>query len=106
MLDLGRTLLATVERSPQALAIVDGAARLTYAAWFDMIRRAVAGLDALGLAPGDHLVVVLQNRLEMATLHWACQLAGVIATPLNWRAKADEVDYVLGDAAARAVAFE
>ena len=33
MFDLGRTLLASVERSPRALAIVDGSLRLTYAKW-------------------------------------------------------------------------
>lgn len=31
MLDLGRTFLQSVERSPQALAVVDGDQRLTYA---------------------------------------------------------------------------
>ena len=34
---------------------------------------------------GDHLLAVLQNRWEMATLHWACQFAGIVITPLNWR---------------------
>jgi 2-furoate---CoA ligase len=106
VLDLGRTLIATVERNPGAVAIVDGARRLTYAAWFEEIGRAVAGLDRLGLKRGDHLVVVLQNRLEMATLHWACQLAGIIITPLNWRAKADELDYCLADSDAKAVVFQ
>ena len=44
--------------------------------------------DELGLKPGDHLVTVLQNRWEAATLHWACQFAGIIITPVNWRATA------------------
>jgi len=81
--DLGRTFLASVERSPNATAIVDGATRLTYAAWHDEIRRVLAGLDELGLRHGDHLLAVLQNRLEMATLHWACQFAGIVVTPLG-----------------------
>ena len=106
MLDLGRTFLATLERNPEALAIVDGATRLTYRAWYDEIRRVLAGFAELGLGRGDHLLVLLQNRIEMATLHWACQFAGVIMTPLNWRAKADEVDYCAADAEARAVVFQ
>ena len=40
---------------------------------------------------------LLQNRWEAATLHWACQFAGIIITPLNWRAKADELDYCLDE---------
>ena len=51
-------------------------------------------------------MTVLQNRWEAATLHWACQFAGLIVTPVNWRATADEIDYVITDSAARAVAYE
>jgi 2-furoate---CoA ligase len=106
MLDLGTSFLASVARTPQALAVVDGDVRLTYAAWYRRISAVAAGLEALGLHRGDHLLTVLQNRWQAATLHWACQFAGIIITPLNWRAKADEVDYVLGDADAKAVVFE
>ena len=106
MPDLGRAFLAAAARSPSACAIVDGDRRLTYAGWLDRIRRAVGGLDALGLRPGDHLVTSLRNRLEAATLHWACQLAGVVITPVNWRATRDELGYVLRDADARALVYE
>ncbi|MEW5890028.1 MAG: AMP-binding protein [Pseudomonadota bacterium] len=106
MLDLGRTFLQSVERSPNALAIVDGELRLTYAEWFEVIRRVGAGLQQAGLQRGDHLLVVLQNRWEMATLHWACQFLGVIVTPINWRAKPEEIDYCVTDAGAKAVVFE
>lgn len=106
MLDLGRSFMASVERSPHQLALVDGSLRLTYAAWFEKVKSVAGALQAMGLQPGDHLVVVLQNRWEMATLHWACQFAGVIVTPLNWRAKPDEIDYCASDANARAIVFQ
>jgi 2-furoate---CoA ligase len=106
MLDLGRTFLQSVERSPNALAIIDGQQRLTYAQWYAVIQRCAAGLRDMGFTRGDHLLVVLQNRIEMATLHWACQFLGVVATPLNWRAKPEEVDYCATDADAKAVVFE
>ena len=106
MPDLGRAFLAAAARSPDACAIVDGDRRLTYSAWLKRILGAVAGLDALGLRAGDHLVTVLRNRLEAATLHWACQLAGVAITPVNWRATGDELGYVLRDADARALVYE
>jgi len=106
MLDLGRTFLQSVERSPNQVALVDGALRLTYAEWHERIRAVAGGLKTLGLGHGDHLLVILQNRWEMATLHWACQFLGVIITPLNWRAKAEEVDYCLQDSGARALVFE
>jgi 2-furoate---CoA ligase len=106
MFDLGRTFLQSVERRPHRLAIVDGDVRLTYAEWYERIRCVAGALAAHGLSRGDHLVVVLQNRWEMATLHWACQFLGVIVTPVNWRAKNDELEYCVRDAAARAIAFE
>ncbi len=106
MLDLGRTFLQSVERSPRALALVDGDTRLSYEEWHARIRRAAGGLAALGIVRGVHVVVVLQNRWEMATLHWACQLLGAIVTPLNWRAKAEELEYCVLDAQAKAVVFE
>jgi 2-furoate---CoA ligase len=106
MLDLGLTFCAAVERDPHALALVDGAQRLTYAAWFERISALLAGFDELGLVQGDRLVSLLQNRWQAATLHWACQFAGIVITPINWRVKADELDFCLQDAAARALVYE
>jgi 2-furoate---CoA ligase len=106
MLDLGLTFCAAVERDPHALALVDGSQRLTYAAWLQRISGLLAGFDDLGLVPGDRLVSLLQNRWQAATLHWACQFAGIVITPINWRAKADELDYCLEDADARALVYE
>lgn len=106
MLDLGRTVLAAVERSPEALAVVDGDVELTYAQWFGKISRAAGLLEGLGLKRGDHVLTVLQNRWQTATLHWACQLAGVIMTPVNWRASTADVDYCGRDSRARVVFFE
>jgi len=106
MLDLGLSFLGSVARDPNALALVDGELRLTYAQWYRRISALVAGLDSLGLAPGDHVVTVLQNRWEAATLHWACQFAGLIVTPVNWRSTADELDFFLSDADAKALVYE
>src|SRR6516165_4323104 len=106
VLDLGTSFLASVARDPDALAIVDGDVRLTYSAWYERISALVAGFDALGLEPGDHLVTVLQNRWQAATIHWACQFAGIIVTPLNWRFTAEELDFCVDDAEAKAIVYE
>src|SRR5882762_688838 len=100
VLDLGNSFLASVERDPDALAIVDGAMRLTYAQWYRDISALVLAFDELGLLPGDHLVTALQNRWEAATLHWACQFAGIVITPINWRSKSDEIDFFIENAEA------
>ncbi len=106
MFDLGTSFRASVERDPDALALVDGATRMTYAQWYKRISALVAGFDEMGLKAGDHLVTVLQNTWQAATLHWACQFAGLIITPINWRAKSDEVDYCVQNAEAKGIVYQ
>jgi 2-furoate---CoA ligase len=106
MLDLGTSFVASVARDPNALAIVDDGVRLTYAQWYARISSLVASFDRMGLKPGDHLVTVLQNCEAAATLHWACQLAGIVVTPVNWRAKADELDFCIENSESCAVAYQ
>ena len=106
MFDLATSFMASAARDPDALAIVDGGTRLIYRQWYRTISNVAAALGAMGLLPGDHLVTLLQNRWEAATLHWACQFTGIIITPINWRAKPDDLAFVLGDSGAKAIAFE
>ena len=106
MLDLGTSFVASVARDPHTVAIVDDGVRLTYAQWYARISSLVASFDRIGLKPGDHLVTVLQNCEAAATLHWACQLAGIVITPVNWRAKADELDFCIENAEGRAVVYQ
>ena len=106
VLDLGTSFVASVARDPVALAIVDGPQRLSYREWYGKISAIVAAFDDMGLKPGDHLVTVLQNNWQAATIHWACQFAGVIVTPVNWRAKHDEIDFFIENAEARAIAYQ
>src|ERR1043166_5795727 len=103
MLDLGTSFVASVARDPHALAVVDGRLRLTYSQWYKPISSVVASFDWIGLKPGDHIVTVLQNCEAAATLHWACQLAGIVITPVNWRAKQDELDFYIDNSESRAV---
>ena len=106
MLDLGTSFVASVARDPDALAIVDDGIRLTYAQWYARISSLVASFDRIGLKPGDHLVTMLQNCEAAATLHWACQLAGIVITPINWRAKAEELDFCIEDSESCAVVYQ
>ncbi len=105
-MDLGTAFDASVARQPTALALVDGEIRRDFASWQDDIRRVAGGLSAMGLKRGDRLVCVMANRYEMATLYWACQMLAAVFTPFNWRATADDIAFVLEDAAPRLIAFD
>ncbi|MBT6275953.1 MAG: AMP-binding protein, partial [Chromatiales bacterium] len=106
MFDVGRGFLASAARSPNALAISDGAQQWTYRQWRDEVTRVACGLQNIGLVQDDHLVSVLQNRQEAATLHMACQLTGIVITPVNWRTTADQLNYVLADCDAVALVYD
>jgi len=106
VLDLGRTFLQSVDRATDAIALVDGHVRLSWSEWARTIGGVQRGLAALGLRHGDRVLGVLQNRHEAATLHWACQFAGLVMTPLNWRAKPEEIDHALRDSDARLLVYE
>ena len=106
MLDLGTSFVASVARDPDAIALVDEGIRLTYAQWYRRICSLVASFDRIGIRRGQHVVTVLQNCEAAATLHWACQLAGIVITPINWRAKADELDFCIENSEARAVIYQ
>src|SRR5262245_66264957 len=50
---------------------------------------------ALGLAPGDHAVLWMPNRVEWNVAHLAIAKAGGVTVTCNSRYKAFEVEYVL-----------
>jgi 2-furoate---CoA ligase len=105
-MDLGTAFACSVARVPGAEAVVDGGVRRSYAEWYGEVRAVAGGLRRMGLQAGDHLVVVMRNRHEMATLYWASHMLGLIFTPVSWRASAEEIAYCIEDAEARAIAYD
>src|SRR3954468_19576017 len=100
MLDLASSFMASVARDPDAVALVDGDLRLTYRQWYEKISSLVASFARLFLRPGDRIVTLLQYPFGSAPLHWACHFAGLVITPISWRAKTDELDYCIENAEA------
>ena len=103
---LGTVFARAVARDPHALAVVDGEVRMTYAEWDDEIGRVAGGLAGLGIGTGDAVVVVLSNRVEMATLFWACQRIGAVFVPFNWRGSGDDFAFAIENAEAKAFVHE
>ncbi len=91
-MNLGEHLLACAERRPEALAIVDGERRATYA---ELLERGALGgrrpRRRVGVGPGDRVAAALKNRIETAVLYWASQWLGAVFVPLNWRLRPDEL---------------
>ena len=99
-MNLGQAFQRAVTRAPDAVAVVEGAHRQTFAEWYDSVCRVTGGLRERGVGPGDHVGAVMKNRWEMATLAWASFMAGAIFTPISWRGTAEEIAYCLSDSGA------
>lgn len=73
--------------------------------WAELDRRTTeiaAGLiQKLGVKPGDHVGILEKNSDAYMELMYACDKAGAIATPINWRLTGAEVAKVAGDAEVR-----
>lgn len=50
---------------------------------------------ALGLQPGDRVASLMPNRGALLVHYLACLQAGLVATPLNYRYQAPEIDHAL-----------
>ncbi len=90
-------------RFGDALAVVDGDVRLTFADLLQQVRETAAGYASLGVSPGERVAVWAPNtwRWEVAAL--AVTYAGGVLVPLNTRYTGHEVVDVLARVDARAV---
>jgi long-chain acyl-CoA synthetase len=58
---------------------------------------------SLGLRAGDHIALVMENRLEFLAICWAAQRSGLYFTPISCYLTRDEVAYIVADCGARVV---
>jgi long-chain acyl-CoA synthetase len=66
-------------------------------------RRAAAGFAALGVRPGDRVVVVMANCPEVGLAYSALWRAGAVPTPARFLLTEDELRHVVSDSGAVAV---
>jgi long-chain acyl-CoA synthetase len=56
-----------------------------------------------GLAKGERIAVAMPNSLEFFATYWATVLSGGVIVPINTRLRAEEMQYVIENANARAL---
>lgn len=95
------SLRASVERSPQAEALVElGGERLSYQALWDAATRVAGGLKQQGLQRGDRAAIRLGNGGDWVKAFWGCILGGIVVVPVNTRFTDTEAEYVIDNAGA------
>ncbi len=90
------------ERSPDAVALVDGptGARTSYAELDARIGARAARLAALGVGHGDRVALLGENSPGYLEWLFAAARLGAITVPVNMRLSAAEVAYVVADSGA------
>jgi len=84
-----------LESNPDAPAIVSSDRSWTWRELDAASRRLAANLLSLGLKPGDRAASLMPNRTDLVIYYLACFKAGLVATPLNYRYQAPEIDHAL-----------
>ena len=69
----------------------------------DRAARLATGLQGLGLAPGERVVVTMANCPEVSITYQALWRAGLVATPAMFLLPAEDLRHVVADCGARAV---
>ena len=68
---------------------------LTYQQLEHLARAQAAGLDALGIEPGERVAVVSKNSARLLTAFFGVTAYGRVLVPINFRLRPDEVSYIV-----------
>src|SRR5258705_5477252 len=101
MMNLSGLLFDVARRVPRQVAVSDNCQSLSYSELAERITRLAGGLRAYGLAPGDRVLLALENCSEFFELLFACWTAGLCAVPANARLHPREVEYIAENSGAR-----
>ena len=95
-------ILDVARANPDGLALTDGDRSYGWAELADRVTR-IAHLyrGELGLRPGDHAALLMENRTEAIELVLAAFFAGIWLTPVSKHLTEEEIAYVLTDSGAR-----
>ena len=75
----------------------------TYAQLWERGQRLAAGLQALGVVPGDKIGTLMANHVEFVDLMVAGSLMGFALVPIDPRTKGDKLAYMLAAAGCKGV---
>ena len=92
---------AAAHRWPDALALIEGEARYTFAELWTECRRAASALLERGVGRGTRIAIWAPNRREWVIAAIAAQTCGAAIVPLNTRLKGREAGDILRRTRAR-----
>lgn len=106
-LNLASIITNTVRLYPDETAAIDGASRLTYREFAQLVEAFAAHLQTKGIEPGDKVALLLPNTMSFTLAYYGILHAGGVVVPVSFLSVAREIKYTLEDAEAVAlVAFD
>ncbi len=100
---VGAFLQRSALRFPDKIALIDGESTFTYARLYDAVNRVAAGMQSLGLAPGDRVAYHGNNRWELVVTMFAVIQGGYILVPLNVMLRPAELEHILAESGIRLI---
>jgi acyl-CoA synthetase (AMP-forming)/AMP-acid ligase II len=97
---LGEIVRRQARHRGERTAYVIGTERVTYRRLNALANRFAHALRGLGVGRGDRVATLAMNRVEYPAIYFAVAKLGAIHVPLNFRWKAAEVRYALGQSEA------
>ena len=88
---------------PERAALICGDRVKSYTDLTVEVTRLANALQGLGLTRGDHVGVMSVNSAEYVIIYYACAKLGVTFVPLNYRAKREELTYMINTAEAKVI---
>ena len=86
---------------PDQEIMVFGNRRQTYHDTTARVQRLANALGAMGISKGDRVAILDTNSPEYIEAYFASSMLGAVFVPLNYRARADELEYMLTTAGAQ-----
>ena len=81
--------------TPDKVALVEGDTQVTYAQLMANIARAAHAMHALGLKPGDRIVLAAQKELGFVYHYFAAHLLGVVNVVVDVTSPRERLDYII-----------
>ena len=103
---LGEGLLASAEKYPEKIAIIDGERQYTYRQFGGKSLALAYSLIERGLERGDRVMLFMENSWEEAVAIYAVLLAGGVFVAVNPQTKADKLQYIADDSGAKILITE
>jgi acyl-CoA synthetase (AMP-forming)/AMP-acid ligase II len=89
------TMSSAVVPERDALVSGDGKTRVSYGEMASRVNRLTNALLGLGVSQGSKIAAMATNSPEYVQLYYACARLGACFVPINYRAKREEVEYML-----------